>query len=237
MATAATATPTPTAGTPSPSPTSSTSTPTTTPTRTATPTPTPLRDLAFQRPDGGSGSTVENEPFSQAHWAYAWDPVARGGEVQAWALVNFGSFEHPRATSYVYNDFRAAARNARVLANITWNGRFIQAGVFGARAASTITLQVLDASSRVIATELVHDREVGDTLVSGGTINDTGQRSVVLNAGLTPGATYRVRLLLTCEAESGLLAAVAACTYSDSTISGSAFNGYVRWTQLDVLWD
>jgi hypothetical protein len=142
--------------------------------------------------------------------------------VQAWTLVNAGSFEHPRATSYIRNDFTAMSSQARVSADIAWNGRFFGAGVAGARAASTITLQVLDNRSRVIASEVVHEKEFGESALTGGTIADTGSRSSVLDARLTPGASYQVRLVLTCESDSGLFAVVTACS--------------LRWTRLEVLW-
>ena len=61
------------------------------------------------------------------------------------------------------------------------NGRFIAAGVFGARAASTITLQVLDSRGRVIYSAVVREREIGESYLSGGTITDRSQRSVSLD--------------------------------------------------------
>jgi hypothetical protein len=201
-----------------------------------TPTPTRPANLTFSRPDGGSGSKQDHEPFSRAQWGWS-ESGENGGAVWAGATINLGSFEHPRASAYIYNSFRAASSSAVISGDLVWRGRFIQAGVLGTRAASSVVLEVRDSNGRVIAREVVHEREVGEALISGGTVTANGSRAVALNVALTPGATYQIRLTLTCEAESGLLAAATSCAYIDTDIPGGVADGYVAWRRLEVLWN
>jgi hypothetical protein len=94
-----------------------------------------------------------------------------------------------------------------------------------------ITLSVLDADDRVIATEEVHALEQRESVLTVGGFGDISRTDVDMQVALVPGV-YELRLTLTCEAGSGLIGAATHCIYGPSDTYD---DGFVAWEPRTIL--
>jgi hypothetical protein len=94
-----------------------------------------------------------------------------------------------------------------------------------------ITLSVLDADDRVIATEEVHALEQRESVLTVGGFGDISRTDVDMQVALVPGV-YELRLTLTCEAGSGLIGVATHCVYGPSDTYD---DGFVAWEPRTIL--
>ncbi len=228
-----TETPLPPTATPTPTPTA-----TSTPTATATPTPA-VQEFTAASDGDGNASGKHTGLFGTVTWSdggFTYDVSKR--QVQVFANINVGINETPYATGWVQNYFVAPALGAattrgHVSAAVNWKGVFAGNGIAGTKAAVDITLKVIDQDSgSTLATKEVHSKEIQESALTLGGFDDVGNATVDFNADLVPGKQYMIRLEASCEARSGLLAASTWCAFSKSDTFDE---GYVRWSQLSII--
>jgi hypothetical protein len=240
---AATASPTVAASAPSssasPTPTSTpTATATTAPTaslRTAAPTPTPVpTPLAFTSAQGGGATTsgkhtgIFGVVLANATSGYA--TQTRRMQVTAY-IPTIGSMEKPSANAFVYNEFRApAGGQAQIMGTIRWQGILAGNGAAGAGAAIKIDVKVLDGST-LVASQTVHAKEVRESALTVGGLDDVDQESFSFTANLQAGRLYRLQVEATCNAYTGFLGTVTHCIFG---ASDTYDDGFVEWTALSV---
>jgi hypothetical protein len=200
------------------------------------PTATPA-ELTFTAPDASNG---KNTPCScgplgivYADSTFSVEPSAN--RVQASAWVNIGINEHPSASAWLSNNFRApgegSAVTAQVSSDVSWKGVIAGNGAGGTGAAVTITLAVLDGE-RTIGSAVVHTKEQREGALTIGGADDIGSDSANFLVVLVPGRVYTLRLTVTCEAFSGLIGAATHCVFG----AGSVYDaGYVEWGTRSIL--
>lgn len=211
------------------------------PAPTPTPTPSPGRTIDIQRSHGGFKSVAgRNLPFADAVADFDVRGRTAGGypgRAYAEALVSIGIGERPRATSSVYYDWSHEPGAYRVSADVTWRGYLAGNGFVGSGAKMTYELEVRDYRGRLLASELLHEREVRESALTLGGIDDRGSASASVDFTLpaNTGGPFRILFVLTCEAYSGAIGADSGCLYGNNPGLGRVgLDGYAEWTQLSV---
>jgi hypothetical protein len=165
---------------------------------------------------------------------------SRGGHAgrsYAEAVVSVGSGERPRARSWVYYDWDSAPRAYRVSAEVQWLGYLAGNGILGSGAKVTYELEVRDFRGRLLASRMLHEREVRESGLTLGGVKDEGTASAAVDFTLpaNTGGPFRILLVLTCEAFSGVLGADSLCLYGNNVSIGPVdLRGYAEWTALSV---
>jgi len=207
-----------------------------------TPTPTPISStIDILRSQGGDASLARrHSPFAEA--AAGWDARGRtaggyAGRTYAEAVVAVGIGERPRATSWVYYDWSNLPGAYRVSAEVRWLGYLAGNGIVGSGAKVSYELEVRDAVGRLLASRMLHERELRESGLTVGGVKDEGTASAALDFTLpaNTGGPFRIFLILTCEAYSGVLGADSLCLYGNSASLGPVnLTGYAEWTALSV---
>ena len=230
---APTATPAPTI-TASPTPTTPrASSPTAAPTRTPTPAPTPI---TFARADNGGATTSGKHTgiFGLVLADAAAGHAAPSRRLQVGATIpNVGSLEKPTARAWIYNDFVAPPGGnvqAQITGTIKWQGVLAGNGAAGAGAGIKIEVKVLDGST-LVASQTVHTKEIRESAMTIGGLDDVDEESFSFNANLQAGRLYRVQVEATCSAFTGLLGTTTHCVFGPSDRYD---DGFVEWTALSV---
>jgi hypothetical protein len=231
------ASPTPTS-TPTASPTTAPTTAPTvapTPVRTATPTPAPT-PMAFTTAQGGGATTSGKHTglfgLVLADATAAYNAGSRRMTVTA-AIPTIGSMEKPSGRAWLYNDFRAPTGgnvSAQIAGSIRWQGVLAGNGAAGAGSAIKVEVKVLDGST-LVASQTVHSREVRESAMTVGGVDDVDDENFSFNANLQAGRLYRLQVETTCNAYTGLLGTVTHCVFGSSDVYK---DGFVEWTALSV---
>jgi hypothetical protein len=232
-----TPTSTPTA-TPTITPTASpTTAPTVAPTpiRTATPTPAPT-PATFTSAQGGGATTSGKHTgifgLVLADATAGYNAQTRRMSVAA-AIPTIGSLEKPSGRAWLYNDFRAPAGGnvqAQVTGTIRWQGVLAGNGAAGAGASIKVEVKVLDGST-LVASQTVHSKEVRESAMTVGGVDDVDDENFSFNANLQAGRLYRLQVEATCNAYTGLIGTVTHCVFGPSDLYK---DGFVEWTALSV---
>jgi hypothetical protein len=160
---------------------------------------------------------------------------AAPNRLQATAFVNVGINEHPSASAWLLNVFRAPGDGgtvtAQVSTDVSWHGVIAGNGAAGTGASVTITLAVMDDATTVAST-VVHAREIRESALSIGGIDAIGSAPANLTVILQRGRLYELRLTVTCEATSGLIGAATHCIFGPSEVYD---DGYVDWGTRTIL--
>lgn len=209
------------------------------PTATTTPVPTPTAAvLTFNMPDSGNGTKTAGSygPFGIVYADSVYGVVPGQNRVHATAFVSVGINERPSASAWLSNLFRVPGDgntpvNVQVSTGVNWQGILAGNGAGGTRAAVTITLSVLDADGRVVASEEVHALEHRESTLTLGGFGDIDRADVDLQVALLPGV-HELRLTLTCEAGSGLIGVATHCIYGQSDTYD---DGFVAWEPRTIL--
>ena len=152
-------------------------------------------------------------------------------------MVSIGIGERPRATSWVYYDWSNTPGRYRVSADVQWLGYLAGNGIAGSGAKVSYELEVRDFAGRVLASRMLHERELRESGLTLGGLKDEGTASAALDFTLpaNTGGPFRILLILTCEAYSGVFGADSLCLYGNNSSVGPVnLNGYAEWTALSV---
>ncbi len=209
--------------------------PTATNTPSATPTPA---TLTFDMPDSSNGKKTAGSygPLGIVYADSVYGAVPGQNRLQATAFVNVGINERPSASAWLSNLFRVpgegnAPVNVQISTSVNWQGILAGNGAGGTRAAVTITLSVLDANDRVVASKEVHALEHREAVLTLGGFDDIDRTDVDIQAALLPGL-HELRLTLTCEASSGFIGVATHCIYGPSDTYD---DGFVAWEPRTIL--
>jgi hypothetical protein len=207
----------------------------------APPRPPASSTIDILRSQGGDWSVARrNRPFADAFAGYDVRGRSGGGHAgrsYAEAAVFAGIGERPRARSWVYYDWDSAPRAYRVSAEVRWLGYLAGNGVGGSGAKVTYELEVRDFQGRLLASRTLHERELRESGLTLGGVKDEGTASAALDFTLpaNTGGPFRIFLILTCEAYSGVFGADSLCLFGNTEPLGPIdLSGYAEWTALSV---
>ena len=214
----------------------------TTPPPAPAPPPAPIGStIDIQRSQGGNVSVVRvNRPFALANAAFDVTGRSRGGYAgrsYAETVISVGIAEGPSARSSVYYDWSSEAGRYRVSADVAWLGYLAGNGIAGSGAKMSYELEVRDFGGRLLASRMLHERELRESALSLGGVKDEGTASAVVDFTLpaNTGGPFRISFILTCEAYSGILGADCLCLFGNNSALGPVnLNGYAEWTALSV---
>lgn len=199
------------------------------------------RTLEISRAEGG-GVRGQGKHGSWAEVAAAYDitGTSKGGypgRMYAEAVITLGSKEHPIAKSWVWSGWSNEGGDYRVATDVRWKGFFTGVGAAGAGAKMTFVLKILDFRGNLLASEVLHEREVREYALTVAALKDEGTKSAVVNFTLPPntGGPFRIQFELTCESFSGLLGADVLCLFGKTPdFVKAGLGGYAEWTKLSV---
>ncbi len=156
------------------------------------------------------------------------------------ANINAGVHERPISRSTVHNSWSSTAGDYRISADVNWSGQLGGQGVVGAGASVAFVLEVRDFSGRLLASQMLHEREIRESGLTVGGVSDVGSTSATVDFTLPPntGGPFQIRFVLTCEATSGVVGLLAFCLFgNDPTVGppgGTGDLGHAEWTRLSV---
>ncbi len=209
---------------------------------TPPPAPAPTSNtLDILRSDGGATShSGGHPPYADVGYGYDVKGKSGGGyagRMYAEAVISLGVGEHPIAMGAVYSDWSNQAGNYLVSADTRWHGHLGGNGILGAGAHVNFLMEIRDFNNRLLASQVLHDREIRESGLTVGGLTDDGTASAALNFTLpaNTGGPFRIWFKLTCEATSGLVGVDAACLFGNSpSLESLGGNGYAEWTSLSV---
>jgi hypothetical protein len=206
-----------------------------------TPPPPAGTTLDILRSQGGSVAVQGvNLPFAGAAGQYNIIGRSMGGfpgRSYAEAAVSIGVNERPLARSLVYYDWSSTPGRYVVSTDVAWSGHFSGNGVLGSGVKMSYELEIRDFRGRLLASRTLHERELQNSGLTLGGFVDQGTTSATVDFMLpaNTGGPFRIQLVLTCEAYSGVIGALTFCGFgNDLSIGPANLNGYAEWTALSV---
>jgi hypothetical protein len=153
------------------------------------------------------------------------------------ALISLGVRERPIARSWVWSGWSNEAGDYRVSTDVRWKGYFSGVGLLGSGAKMSFVLKILDFRGNLLATEVLHEREVRESALTVAALKDEGSTSAVVDFKLpaNTGGPFRIQFELTCESFSGAIGTTVACLFGNTpSVVNKGLGGYAEWTKLSV---